>query len=349
MAVSKGALDRFFGMWKKKSQEEAPGAPVNPWVTSADSAGGAETAGGAEGGGPGGSGAGGAGAPWVVVPEQSGSRLRKVAFWGVAGLVVVIVARAALVPDAAPSPQVRPAAGQPATPGFPEDAARAVAVRAARAYLTWDQERAADRAAELAAVLAVGVDPQLGWDGHGVQSAGLVVPGPVTVGRAGRARVRVDAQVTSGAGPARWLALDVPVVVTGGGRLAVSGPPALLGVPEEPATAPEASDRPADLEFSTQTRAAVTEFFRAWAAGAAGSAVAPGTSLPALPAGVTLGSVQGWDAVPGAGADRWGVARVVWVVGGGQVEQVYRVQLTRVESARAGRWQVAGISGDDLA
>lgn len=274
------------------------------------------------------------------------ARLGPVAFWGMVALVAFAAAQSILAPDD-PAPQAVPAPG-PTAAAYPEDAARALAVRAARAYLTWDEAKPADRARELSAVLASGVDPQLGWDRRGAQTAGLVVPGPVVVGKDGRARVRIDAQVSPGTGPARWVALDIPVVVGGAGRLAVSGPPALLGVPEEPAAGPEPSTRGVDLAFSTATRPAVDGFFRAWAAGGAAQAAAPGTAVPALPDGMELRGVQGWEAAPGSGADRHGIARVTWAIGGGEITQAYRVQLTRVESARAGRWQVAGISGDDL-
>ncbi|MDA5284765.1 conjugal transfer protein [Streptomyces sp. Isolate_45] len=289
---------------------------------------------------------GGRGAPWVVVQERPAgfARLAPIAFWGTVALVALVAARSLVAPDEQ-APQVLPAPG-PTVAGYPEDGARAVAVRAARAYLTWDEAKPADRARELSALLAAGVDPQLGWDGRGAQAVGLVVPGPVTVGKAGRARVRVDAEITSGA--VRWVAVDVPVVVGGGGRLVVSGPPALLGVPEGAAIAPDPATRATDLPFSAATRAAVADFFKAWATGGAAQAAAPGAAVPALPAGVELRAVQAWEAAGGTGADRWGTARVVWGIGGGEITQEYRVALTRVESARAGRWQVAGITGDDL-
>ncbi|MFD8633748.1 hypothetical protein [Streptomyces sp. NPDC059533] len=278
---------------------------------------------------------------------QGRARAGRLALWVGAGLVVAAALRVLLAPDPAAVPQAAPAPG-PTAAAYPEDAARALAVRAARAYLTWDEEKRAERARELSAVLAAGVDPQAGWDGRGVQSAGLVIPGPVVVGQGGRARVRIDAEVASGTAPARWVALDVPVVVSGGGRLAVSGPPALLGVPEEAAAVPDPASRAVDLEFSAGTRGAVGDFFKAWALGGAAQAAAPGAAVPALPGGVELRAVQAWEAAPGQGADRHGVARVVWGIGGGEITQAYRVQLTRVESARAGRWQVAAISGDDL-
>ncbi|GAA3244943.1 conjugal transfer protein [Streptomyces lavendulae] len=294
----------------------------------------------------------GPGAPWAVVPESSQglARAGQLALWGTAGavcLLALVGARSLFATDPAPAPQAAPASG-PSTSAYPEDAARAVAVRAVRAYLTWDEKQPAGRARELAGLLAVGLDPQLGWDGRGAQTAGAVVPGAVTAGTGGRARVRVEAEVMTGAGPARWLALDVPVLVGGGGRLVVSGAPALLGVPDGAAAAPEPTPRPADLAFSTQTRAAVTDFYKAWASGGGTQVTAPGTVLPALPDGVELRTVQSWEAAPGTGADRSGVARVVWAVGGGEITQAYRVTLTRVESVRAGRWQVSGVTGDDL-
>ncbi|MFD6879714.1 MULTISPECIES: hypothetical protein [unclassified Streptomyces] len=174
-----------------------------------------------------------------------------------------------------------------------------------------------------------------------------VTAGAVTAASGGRARVRVDVEVTA-PGVARWIALDVPVVDVGGGRLVVSGPPALLGVPDAGAAAPEPIARAADLPFSAATRGAVEGFFRAWSSGGGGQVTAPGTVLPALPAGVELRTVQAWEAAPGTGADRSGVARVGWAISGGEITQAYRVTLTRVESSRAGRWQVSGITGDDL-
>lgn len=335
--------NRFAGMWKKKSRESPGIPPVNPWVPRPTEKAGrnAETSGPRE-----------LTVPWAVVQERPAglARLGRMAFWVAAGAVGVLAAvgfRQVMAPHPESGPTGAPAPG-PSVSAYPEDAARAVAVRAARAYLTWDEGRPAERARELSGVLATGVDPQLGWDGRGVQAVGAVVPGPVTAGPGGRARVRVEAQVSSGSAPARWVALDVPVVVGGGGRLMVSGAPALLGVPGAPGSVPEATSRPADPEFSTLTRSAVADFFAAWATGGGGQVAAPGTVLPALPAGVELRAVQSWEAAPGSGADRSGLVRVAWAIGGAEVTQSYRVQLTRVESARAGRWQVSAISGDDL-
>lgn len=344
-SVSACRQNRFAGMWKKKRREPQGGpSPVNPWVTAAES-GAAEEAGRNPG-------SAGPGTLWAVVPESPRglARAGQAALWCTAGavcLLALVGVRSIFASHPAPAPQAAPASG-PSTSAYPEDGARTVAVRATRAYLTWDETKPAARARELAGLLAAGVDPQLGWDGRGVQTAGAVVPGAVTAGTGGRARVRVEAEVLTGAGPSRWLALDVPVVAGVGGRLVVSGAPALLGVPDGAAVVPEPTPRTADLEFSARTKAAVTDFYRAWATGGGPQATAPGTVLPALPGGVELRTLQAWEAAPGTGADRSGVARVVWAFGGGEITQAYRVTLTRVESARAGRWQVSGITGDDL-
>ncbi|MFD8147368.1 hypothetical protein [Streptomyces sp. NPDC059708] len=251
-------------------------------------------------------------------------------------------------PDDGKSGEARPAPAATSA-GYPEDSARAVAVRAAAAYLTWDEAHPEERERELSAVLAAGLDGRLGWDGHGAQTVTAAVPGAVEAGAGGRARVRVEVRVTSGAGPARWVGLDVPVAVAGGGRLVVVQAPALVGIPaggSAPKTTPPADDQP----FSSATRSVAEGFFAAWAAGAAGQVAAPGAEVPPLPAGVVaLGEVLSWSTLPGAGTDRRGVAEVVWRMGGGEVSQEYAVELTRVESARgAGRWQVAKVSGGGI-
>ncbi|GFN01423.1 hypothetical protein Sfulv_62330 [Streptomyces fulvorobeus] len=214
MLVPSGPLHRFTGMWTRKPQEAPQAPPVNPWVTSNPGDGsGHKTE--------------SEGTPWAVVPEKPPALVRvgRIALWGAVGLLAAAGLRGLVAPPPSPAgPQAAPAPG-PTAAAYPEDAARALAVRAAHAYLAWDEAKPEDRARELAAVLAAGVDPQLGWDGRGTQAVGLVVPGPVIPGRAGRARVRVDAQIAPGAGPVRWVAVEIPVAVAGGGRLVVSGPP----------------------------------------------------------------------------------------------------------------------------
>ncbi|MFE2857372.1 hypothetical protein ACFXJO_40425 [Streptomyces lavendulae] len=282
--------------------------------------------------------------------REKRSMLGRVVLWAAAASAILAgvkyIASGGLPGDAKPGLGAGPVPAVTAA-GYPQDSARAVAVRAAAAYLTWDEAHPEDRERELKAVLAAGLDGRLGWDGRGAQVVTAAVPGAVEAGAGGRARVRVEVRVTSGAGPAWWVGLDVPVAVVAGGRLVVVQAPALVGIPAGAGPAPKPLQTVDDQPFSSSTRSVVDSFFSAWAAGTAGQVAAPGVEVPALPAGVVaLGEVASWSAVAGAGADRRGVAEVVWRMGGGEVSQEYAVELTRVESARgAGRWQVAKVSG----
>ncbi|MGC5401899.1 hypothetical protein ACPXCP_39935 [Streptomyces sp. DT20] len=292
----------------------------------------------------------GVAAPWTAEPEKSGAvaarRLGRGLVWGVLGLAAITGIRSWVVPARVRLP---PQTAPVTAPAYPEAAAQAVAARLARAYLTWDAEAPEARAAELAAIMPPGSDPAMGWDGKGRQDVTAVEPGAVDPGPGGRAHVRVEALLAAaGAGQrARWVALDVPVVKTPGGQVAVTGQPGFLGVP---ATGPKAPDGPGpvtDPELSQATAGPVREFFTAYADGSGtGTVTAPGARIPPLPDGIEFRSLDSW-AIDTAqkGADRAGTALVTWSLGGASVQQTYRVVLTRVSSASAARWQVAGLKG----
>ncbi|MEU8550966.1 conjugal transfer protein [Streptomyces roseoverticillatus] len=238
-------------------------------------------------------------------------------------------------------------------PSYPTDQAQAVAARWARAYLTWDEARAADRARLLAADMPSGTDTAIGWDGHGQQEVLAVQPGAVTVTDKEQARVRIEALLCGAKADEKkgiketsdhWVGLDVPVVATRG-RIVVTGQPGIVGIP---ATAPGLPDLPApeaDQDLTAATQGVVEKFFRAYAAGETETVTAPGKTIPPLPAGVALKSVSSWSADQGSGDHRTGTARIAWETAGGVVEQTYRVELTRVSSADAQRWQVSGVHG----
>lgn len=141
-----------------------------------------------------------------------------------------------------------------------------------------------------------------------------------------------------------WVGLEVPVVQAAG-RVVVTGQPGLVGVPTEGPAAPQPSAKSTDLEFADKTRATAEEFFTKYAAGEPGAVAAPGVSIPALPQGMTLGGLRTWTVEDGSGTDRTGTAVVTWQLGGAELEQTYRVKLTRVSSAKAERWQVAEVHG----
>ncbi|GAA0469156.1 conjugal transfer protein [Streptomyces stramineus] len=152
-----------------------------------------------------------------------------------------------------------------------------------------------------------------------------------------------DRNSPSATGP-RWLGLDIPVVHTAG-RIVVTGQPGMVGVPHSAPAAPALTAKSGDHEFSDKTRGVAEEFFAKYASGEAESVAAPGASVAALPPGVTFGSLRNWSVDEGSGGDRTGVATVTWQMAGAELEQTYRVKLTRVASAKAERWQVVEIHG----
>ncbi|MFF6984259.1 conjugal transfer protein [Streptomyces sp. NPDC008343] len=301
-------------------------------------------------------------APWSTLDEKSGTaalrRLGRGALWAVVGLAVITGVRSWIIPnDSAPESTPTPTKTAPA---YPSDEAQAVAGRFARLYLTWDDDDPDTRAAALAAVLPKDSDTAMGWDGHGQQDVLAVQPGAVVTATQGQARVRVDVlirvteqEATPAAGkkkatPAktadRWIGLDVPVVQTAG-TVVVTGAPGMVGMPTSGPEAPELKTPEADADFARQTTETVDTFFKAYAGGDTAAVTAPGATVPPLPSGVTLVGVKSWTADAGTGDDRTGTAHVTWQLGGAQVEQTYRIELTRVASAEAQRWQVANIHG----
>ncbi|MGW2672370.1 conjugal transfer protein [Streptomyces sp. NPDC001272] len=310
-------------------------------------------------------------APWATVEERSGSafarRIGRGILWALVVLLVLVGAKSLLLPKKAPAPTAAPTTGQGA-PAYPIAEAQVIAGRFVRAYLAWDEKDPAARAAQLASVLPEGADTSIGWSGKGRQDVLAVEPGAVTPTSQQQARVRVLALIRptadtaapapggqpapsqpapspSPAAPsAYWIGVDVPVVQAEG-RVIVSGQPGIVGVPAKGPKAPELKGPEGDSGFSQHTSDTVARFFKAYAGGDTESVTAPGASLPPLPAGITLTGVTSWTADKGSGSDRSGTARVSWQLGGAQLEQTYRIRLTRVASADAERWQVAGVTG----
>jgi hypothetical protein len=326
----------------------------------------------------------GSSVPWADLEEdRRGAVLRKagrVAVWAVVALAAVTGVRSWVSPDRQAAPASAPAPA-PSASGFPVDEARVVAARFARAYLTWDAAKPRDRELAMAVDLPGGADVRQGWDQAGRQDVVDAVAGPVDDVAPGRARVRVDVLIrplapaaesasaaTSSAGPAtpvpvpnttaspaasgagsageRWVSLEVPVTETGS-RVVVAGPPGLLGIPAAPTVAPRSLNL-ADAVLSSETQDAVKGFFAAAGEGGDVAALAaPGAHVAPLPAGVAFAGLRSWAADTGGGDTRAGTAVVLWRVSGAQLEQTYRVELTRVTSAAGQRWQVSGVRGGD--
>lgn len=283
--------------------------------------------------------------PWQYQEEGSFGRVAARAgrglLWGVVVLATITGLRTWIWPEHPPAPAPAPVKNGPE---YPVQAAQQVAARWARSYLTWDEKDPQSRAKVLAMDMPQGSDTALGWDGHGQEDVAAVQPGAVTVLSGHRARVRIDALVTSAKSPQHWVGLDVPVLETAG-RIVVTGEPGIVGLPVAGPTVPSQQVADGDAGFSVQTQQVVEGFFTAYANGDANSVTAPGASIDPLPAGMSLVGVQNWTADAGSGDDRTGTAVVKWSVSGAQIEQTYRVELTRVSSASAQRWQVAGLHG----
>jgi len=295
--------------------------------------------------------------PWVPQDERSGAvfarRFGRGLLWFVLILAAITGVRSWFFPTKAPAPKAPTVSTAPV---YPDAEAQAVAARFARAYLGWNEDKPDERAQLLESVLAANSDTTMGWDGHGRQDVLDVQPGAVTIGKDHQARVRVDVLIQPGAAandkkaspaPARWVGLDVPVVETSG-RVVVTGPPGLVGIPTSGPKAPNLPTTQTDPDLSAQTENTVEKFFQAYAAGDTDTVTAPGASVPALPAGIAFKSLVSWSADSGSGDDRTGTARVSWSLGGASIEQVYRVTLTRVSSPDAHRWQVADVHGGSL-
>ncbi|MET9183263.1 conjugal transfer protein [Kitasatospora aureofaciens] len=304
--------------------------------------------------------------PWVPQHEKSGTvyarRFGRGLLWTVLGLAAITGIRSWIIPPKTPAaPAPAPASTAPA---YPVEQAQALAGRFARAYLTWDEGSAPQRAQALAGLLPAGADTGMGWDGKGHQDVVDVVADTVTPGPQGQARVRVDVLVRPAAAAAPpppaagapapastpaaplWVALEVPIATASPGHLVVSGQPGLVGLPEHGPALQRPAAAEVDSALTTATQPTVETFFKAYAAaGATPAATAPGAVLPPLPAGFEYRSLTAWTIDKGDGSDRTGTARVSWGLAGAQIEQTYRVTLTRVSSSAAATWQVSAVNG----
>ncbi|WP_073780576.1 conjugal transfer protein [Streptomyces sp. MJM1172] len=295
-------------------------------------------------------------APWTVEEERSGTKFMvkfgRVVLWFVVGLAAFTGVRSWVSPDKTPQ-QAPVQVQQPEA--YPVQEAQAVASRFAVSYLTFDEAAPQARATALARDLPKGRDAATGWNSKGKQSVAQVIPGVVTDLGGKRARVHVEVLVNAPAEPAKdnlparpaeqkWVGLEVPVFQTSG-RIVVTGEPGIVGVPTSGPTVTEQRSVTSDLKLSALTKPVIDGFFAEYGKGEVESVTAPGAVVAPLPTGMTLKSVQSWTADQGSGGDRTGTAVVIWQFSGAELEMTYRVQLTRVASAAAERWQVADVRG----
>ncbi|MGW1976659.1 conjugal transfer protein [Streptomyces sp. NPDC001889] len=293
-------------------------------------------------------------AGWTEEAEPSGRiaarKAGRALVWGLIVLAALTGVRAWVFPakPASTAPKPSPHA-EARKDDVPEDEARRVAARFARSYMTWNQDQPQAREEELARDLPKGADTKAGWNGQGVQLVAQTVPGEVVHTRPREARVTVDVRVSATAGTGKqartqsqWRGLEVPVAETGG-RVIVTGPPALVGLPEPvDYTPPSAPDT--DSALSEATRQSVGDFLTAWAAGSEDQAAAPGAAIAPLGQGMSLGSLESWRVQEGSGDKRTGAATVRWKTAGAQLQQTYEVTVTQVRAGGASRWQVWSVT-----
>ncbi|WP_344877218.1 conjugal transfer protein [Nonomuraea antimicrobica] len=240
--------------------------------------------------------------------------------------------------------------------GFPTERGMAFAAQFAGVYLNFSPEDAASRSNKLAAFLAEGMDPQMGWDGYGKLAAVAVQPYDVEATDDKNAVVSVAFQ----SGPRRMM-LSVPIYYSGddgGGRFVVAGRPAILPAPA-PADLPQIATPEADDAAAAELKPQLEGFFKEYASGDAAGLqryVAAGKSLPSFGGAFTFSQLKE-VVVPVGGATREIQAVVVWAVPsadaspapdatdpaavGGTLEQVYRLTVEK----QGDKWFVADIRG----
>jgi Conjugative transposon protein TcpC len=221
--------------------------------------------------------------------------------------------------------------------GFPQAAAEALAARFAFTYETYDPQHTEDRQLALAAFLSSSeVDPSLGWDGTGSQTARAAIPSGIRVIDARQALVTVAVLVGSG----RWLYLSVPVVADQG-ALAVGGVPTLVPAPRKASWQPPTATDDQDSGLTQSLQGPLSGFFRAYAASddaALRYYAAPGASISGLGGEVRFGDLH-LDVAAGDGPTRRATATVHWTdaATGAGMDQAYALVLRQVD----GVWHVA--------
>ena len=292
-------------------------------------------------------------APWSTEPESSFSTWARRFFRGLVVAVLLLAAisgvRSWISPNRAPETVV---SGQST---FPVDEARAVATRYAVSYLSWDEDNADARSAQVELDLAAGLDSRAGWNGRGKQSADRAYPGEVKVDSGGvtavvDVRVQIHSYVKRGKtwtpGASSWERLSVPVARTAS-RVVASGPPTF--VPDEraalPDNMPEAGVPDDDLTAATLKDAEA--FFSAYAESdnKVSAVTAPGSTIRSLNGAVQFGDLKDWQVYTGNDDERRATASVTWNgAGDTTLDQTYTLTLRRtVATDGAQRWQVAAV------
>jgi hypothetical protein len=205
-----------------------------------------------------------------------------------------------------------PPPAPPASPAttFPVTEAEAYALQFGSAYLNFSPATAASRATLLGAMLPAGANPQLGWNGAGTQTLQSEQVAAIQVTGDHRAVVTLLAEING----SQLIELGVPVYAAGG-RLVVTGEPALLPVPRA-AVPPAVATPRTDAAAVSALQAQLPAFFRAYAGGGQATLsrfLMPGARVTGLGGTVSYNQLVSVTAPPG-GTTRKITAVVSWSV-----------------------------------
>jgi YD repeat-containing protein len=227
---------------------------------------------------------------------------------------------------------------------YPSGAAAAYATEFTDAYLNFDQKNPSARDTALSYFLPDGQDTRLGWDGNGQLTVQSVQVAGVDVRDANNATVTMLVKANG-----TWLQLAVPVY-SNGGRMVISGQPALLPAPQR-ATLPSTAPGDQDGTVADELQTTLTGFFTAYGTGdqSLSQFVDQGSSITGLPSGVLTFSKLGDVTVPKGAADQRVItAQVTWQLPApdgrtapAQLQESYQLTVVKRDS----KWYVRDIRG----
>jgi len=235
----------------------------------------------------------------------------------------------------------------PAGSGYPAAAASGYAARFVQSYLTWDEANVQQRAEALSVFFPTAVNPQLGWDGKGVQK---VLGQPLAAGVRARDDQNAVISIAAYLDPGGWSCLDVGVYAApGGGAFAITSYTSYVACPPVAVPKVSAGERPdPDAELRQELMPMLESFFKAYSASSRDldQVVTPDSGIVGLRGAVSFGEF-GQVYVPvaarGANAEERDVdVQVRWrTPSGGMLLQEYRLRVTQTGR----RWFVARIEG----
>lgn len=288
----------------------------------------------------------------AVIPSAKSSRWKRFVRWSAIGLILLFLwigLRAAIFGvNSNTTPQE-----VPLTATFNHEQAAGTAQRFTVAYLSWDEANKDQRAKNMSPWYSGGNAPaELGWDGHGKQTAQNATVRNVEPLDKDHARVMVTADVTpyqkGKAQPTQTQTLEVKVQVTEDGS-AVYGAPGVVGNPQ-PITATEAEDNtPNDSVLSQQTKPEAQTFFTSYGSETdLASITAPGAMVQGLGGALKDPKLREWTVKNGAEDHRAARAVVQWTTkSGAKSQQTYELKLVKVSGGQSAKWQVETINGTE--